>query len=130
MKWAILISRGLLGLIYFVFGLNGFLNFIPMPAMEGNAGAMMGALFATGYFFPVLKGTEVIMGALLLSGSFIPMALIVLAHITLQIFLFHTILAPAGAPMAILMVALHGFLGWAYLASFKALLTPKSKARA
>lgn len=61
-------SRYLLGTIYFVFGLNGFLQFIPMPPLPEAAGSLMGALAATGYFFPFLKGVEVISGLLLLSG--------------------------------------------------------------
>lgn len=130
MKWAILISRYLLGLIYFVFGLNGFLQFIPMPPMEGTAMTFMGGLMATGYFFPVLKATEVLCGVALLAGMYVPLALVILAPITLQIFLFHIVVAPAGAPMAIIMLALHGLLGWAYMSAYKPMFNAKSKARA
>ena len=52
--------RIFLGLIYFVFGLNGFLNFIPVPPMPEAMTTFMGAMLNTGYFFPLLKGTEVI----------------------------------------------------------------------
>lgn len=98
-----IISRYLLGLIYFIFGLNGFFNFIPMQPMPEAAGAFAGALGATGYFFPFLKGTEVLCGALLLSGFAVPLALVVLAPITLNILLFHTILTP-GLQYAVLPV--------------------------
>jgi putative oxidoreductase len=100
MKKAPLIARVILGLIFFVFGLNGFLNFIPMPTeMPENMKTYMAGLMATGYFFPLLKGTEVVCGFLLLIGAFVPLALIVLAPIVLNIFLTHLFMDPSGTGM-------------------------------
>ncbi len=87
-------SRWILGLIYFVFGLNGFLNFIPVPPPPESAAAFLSGMMSTGYFFPVLKSTEVICGTLLLSGFAAPLALVILAPITFQIFLFHGFMTP------------------------------------
>ena len=118
-----LIARIILGLIFFIFGLNGFLQFIPVPEMPGEAGAFMGALFATGYFFPVLKIFEIASGLMLLSGRFVPLALIFLAPITLQIFLFHAALAPGGLRMAIPILILEWYLGlFVYRSSYSGLL--------
>lgn len=91
-----MVSRYLLGLIYFVFGLNGFLNFIPVPkdAFPEAAMQFMTGLMGSGYFFPFLKGTEVVCGLLLLAGLWCPLALIILAPITINIILFHGILTP------------------------------------
>ncbi len=50
-----LTARVLLGLLYFVFGLNGFLGSIPVPPMPEAAGALMGGLSTMGYFFPLLQ---------------------------------------------------------------------------
>ena len=100
-------SRIVLGLIFTVFGLNGFFNFIPMPPPAPEMGAFMGALAASGYFFPLLKGTEVLVGLALLSGKFVPLALIVLAPISIDIFFVHAVIDPAGLPMGILVLALH-----------------------
>ncbi len=94
----------LLGGMLVVFGLNGFLNFIPMAAPEGNAGAFMGGLAASGYFFPLLKVTEILVGLALLARRFVPLALTVLAPITINILAFHLFLAPAGLPMALFIV--------------------------
>ncbi|AHZ85425.1 DoxX family membrane protein [Bdellovibrio bacteriovorus] len=110
-------SRYLLGLIYFVFGLNGFLQFIPAPpTMPEGAMAFMGGMMAAPYFFPVLKGTEVICGALLLSGFAVPLALVILAPITLQIFLFHSFMTPGleNVIMPVVMIALHVLAATAY----------------
>ena len=72
------VARILLGSIFVVFGLNGFFHFLPQPPAPPRAMAFGGALAATGYFFPLLKATEVTAGALLLAG-FVPIALTLLA---------------------------------------------------
>ena len=114
-----LIARIILGLIFFVFGLNGFFNFITPPPMSEEAGAFLGALAATGYFFPVLKIFEILSGAMLLSGRFVPLALLFLAPIVLQIVLFHAFLDPGGLALPILIVILELYLGLvAYRSSF------------
>ncbi len=118
-----LIARIILGLIFFIFGVNGFLQFIPMPEMPGEAGAFMGALAATGYFFPVLKIFEIASGLMLLSGRFVPLALIFLAPISLQIFLFHAALAPGGLGLPIVILILNWYLGlFVYRSSYSGLL--------
>ena len=121
-----LVARILLGLVFFVFGLNGFLHFLTMPPMPEEAGALMGALGATGYFFPVLKIVETVSGALLLSGMFVPLALILLAPVIVQIFLFHAVLAPGGIGLPIVIVVLEAYLGFvAYRSSFSGVLSAK-----
>lgn len=108
-----LISRILLGLIFFVFGLNGFLNFIPVPTEMPEAQMkFMTGLMATKYFFPFLKGTEVVCGLLLLIGAFVPLALIVLAPIIINIFLVHVFMSPEGLPMAIFIGLLEVYLSF------------------
>src|SRR3954471_10336144 len=69
------IGRVLMGLMFFVFGLNGFFNFIPPPAkpMPDGAMAFVGALMNTGYMLRLIKGTEVLVGILLLSNRFVPL---------------------------------------------------------
>ena len=107
MKKTTLIARIGLGLIFFVFGLNGFLNFIPTPTdMPEKLMAFTGGLMASGYFFPFLKGTEVVCGLLLLIGAFVPLALVVLAPIILNILAVHLFLAPSGLPIALVICAL------------------------
>lgn len=108
-----LIARLLLGLIFFVFGIAGLLNLIPPPPnLPENMQAFMKGLMATGYFFQLLKGTETICGLLLLTGSFVPLALVVLAPIVLNIFLVHVFMEPSGLPMAIVIGALEVYLAF------------------
>ena len=116
------VARIALGLIFTVFGLNGFLGFLPMPPPEGEAGAFMGALAQTGYMFPLIKGTEVIAGALLLLGRAPALALLLLAPIVVNIVLFHAALAPAGLPLGLLALALGIYLAWQYWPRFSPIL--------
>lgn len=99
------IARVILGLIFLVFGLNGFLHFIPMPPPTGTAADFTYGLFKAGYFFPFMASIQVISGALLLSGSLVPFALLLLAPIVINIFFFHLMLAPANLGMAVFIIA-------------------------
>ncbi|MEO5970145.1 MAG: DoxX family protein [Bdellovibrionia bacterium] len=112
MSKATLISRILLGLIFFVFGLNGFFHFMPMPPMPEKSAAFFTAMLATGYFLPVISGTQVLAGAMLLTGLFVPLALVILAPVILQIFLFHVFLDPSGLGLAIFIGALEIYLAF------------------
>ena len=85
MNKAVLVVRSLVGFIFVVFGLNVFFHFIPMPA---EAGKFMGALGATGYFFQLLKATEIVAGAMLLANKLPALGLVLLAPIVVQNFLF------------------------------------------
>jgi hypothetical protein len=119
-------ARILLGLVFFVFGLNGFLGFIPQPPPPERAGAFMGALAATGYMFPLIKGVEVIGGVMLLSNRFVPLALAILAPNIVNIVLFHTLLAPAGAPVAVFVLALELVAAWSYREAFAPMLRART----
>lgn len=126
MKFATLGSRLLLGLIFFVFGLNGFFQFLPMPPLPEAAGKLMGAFAEAGYMFPAIKGVEVLGGALLLSGFFVPLALVLLAPITINILLFHVFLTPpADSVMSVVMVVLHFVAALGVWEKFKPVLQAK-----
>jgi putative oxidoreductase len=115
-------ARILLGLIFFVFGLNGFFHFLPQPPMSGPPADFIGALFATGYMFPLLKGTEVVGGALLLAGRFVPLSLTVLAPVIVNIVAFHLFLAPSGLAVPLVVLALEIFLARSYWSAFSSMV--------
>lgn len=125
MKNAAFIARLALGLIFLIFGLNGFFNFLPMPPVPDQAGAFLGGLAGSGYMFPLIKGTEVIVAIALLSGFFVPLALIVLAPITVNIVLFHGILAPAGLVLPLVILILHLYLAYANIQAYAPVLKAK-----
>jgi uncharacterized membrane protein YphA (DoxX/SURF4 family) len=122
----VLAARVILGLVFFVFGLNGFFHFIPQPPAPPAAAAFAGALFASGYFFPLLKSVEVIAGALLLAGVFVPLALTALAPIIVNIVAFHLFLAPGNYVVLALILATEIYLAWAHRAAFAPMLAMRS----
>jgi uncharacterized membrane protein YphA (DoxX/SURF4 family) len=105
MKIAVLIARVLLGLMFLVFGLNGFLHFIPMPPPTGLAGQYMGALYVSHYLVVVFL-LQVVGGALLLANRYVPLALLLLGPVLVNIVLFHSFLAPEGLPLALVATVL------------------------
>jgi putative oxidoreductase len=107
MKTSIDISRFLLGLIFLVFGLNGFLHFIPMPPPSGVAGQFLGAMFVSKYLL-VVSGLQVISGALLLINRYVPLALTILGPIIVNILLFHGLMSPAGIGLAVFVTIFWG----------------------
>ena len=118
MKTLTLILRLLLGLVFLIFGLNGFFHFIPNTPMPAGAGAFVGALVATGYMLPLMFSAQVIGGVLLLIGFAVPFALTLLAPIIINIFFFHVYLAPAGLPIALPVCLIELFLAWSYRSAF------------
>jgi hypothetical protein len=119
-------ARLLVGAVFTIFGLNGFLGFIPMPPPEGIAAAFMGGLGASGYFFPLLKGTEVVAGLLLLGNRFVPLALTVLAPIVVNILAFHLFLAPAGLAVPLIVTAAGIYLAYTEREIFAPVLRARS----
>ncbi len=106
-------ARVLLGAAFVFFGLNGFLQFLPQPPMPERAASFGGALAATGYMFPLIKGFEVVSGALLLANRAVPLALLFLAPILVNILGFHLVLeAGAGLALPVILVALELYLAW------------------
>lgn len=123
MKVVTIIARVLLGLIFLVFGSNAFLHFIPMPPMSGHAKDFIGAMHATGYL-QVIAALQVIGGALILLGRYVPLGLTLLGPIIVNIDLYHIFMDRSGLPMAFLVSALSLFLLWRYRDAFAALVRP------
>jgi putative oxidoreductase len=124
MKYAIHIVRILLGLMFAVFGSNAFLHFIPMPPLEGQAGAFIGALVSSGYIYAIAV-LQVVGGLLLLIGArFVPLGLTLLGPVIVNIVLYHIFLEPAGLAMAGCISIFALFLLWVYRFKFPAIFQP------
>ncbi len=124
-KTAVTLVRVLFGLAFAVFGLDGFLHFMPQPTSPPPEGAMAFgiALLKSGYMFPLIKGTELAAGLLLLTRRFAPLGLVLLAPVLVNIVAFHLFLAPEGLGIALVLVAVELGLAWAYRAAFRPLLS-------
>lgn len=122
------VARYLLGVVFLVFGLNGFLHFIPMgPMPTGPAGQFLGTLAAS-HYMDVVFAIQLIGAVLLLANQYVPLALTMLGAVIVNIFLFHAFMAPAGLPLALITVVLWLLTAYGYRAAFAGLLVRKQTA--
>ena len=126
MKIVTTIARLLLGLVFVVFGLNGFLNFISMgPMPSGLAGQFIGALALSRYFW-VVAALQVAGGALLLVNRFVPLGLVLLGPVIVNIVLYHVFLNPSGAVLAIVVVVLWGIVFYGHRQYFSGIFVQRA----
>lgn len=122
MKYAILVTRILLGLIFLAFGANHIVPFLPMPPMTGDAGTFA-TILAVHKYFAFIGLLEVIAGLLLLVGRFVPLALTVLGPIIVNILLFSALIEQGGLAIPLLVTVLEIFLLFTYRLSFAGLFS-------
>lgn len=119
------IIRVLLGVMFLVFGLNGFLNFMPAPkelppdVITVSTGLMKGGYMA------VVSATELVVALLLLTNRFVPLALVLLAPIVVGIITFHIAIAPATIVPGIVVLVMELYLAWVYRGAFRPMLQAK-----
>src|SRR5579862_7878808 len=129
MKSVSAIARYLAGVIFLVFGLNGFLNFIPMPPPGGVAGQFMGALYASHYLW-VIFAFQVVAAVLLLANRYVPLAVAMLAPMIVNILVFHALMAPSGLPLALFVAVLWAVVFVELRPAFGGLFQSRSQAHA
>lgn len=106
------VAKIILGGAFIVFGLNGFLKFIPVPTpVDPNALAFLQALTAS-KFLHVVKALEVLGGLMIVSGRLAPLGLLILGPIIVCIFLYHLFMDPKGLPIILVLMGLAGFVGY------------------
>jgi hypothetical protein len=123
MRIATLIARLLMGLVFFVFGLNGFLMFMPMPKdLPPEVMTVMGGFMGTHYLMPLISGTQVVVGALLLANCFVPLALALIAPVVVNIVCYHVFFFRQGLEIAIVVGLLEVFLAYSYRRAYAPML--------
>jgi uncharacterized membrane protein YphA (DoxX/SURF4 family) len=124
--YATAIVRVLLGLMFLLFGLNGFLNFIPTPKdLPQEIITVGGALMTAGYM-QVVSGVEVLVAVLLLTNRFVPLALALLAPIIVGILTFHIAVQPGTIGPGIVVLLMELYLAWSYRGAFRPMLRAKT----
>jgi hypothetical protein len=118
------VARIVMGLPLVVFGLNGFLNFIPPPPtpLPEKAMAFAGALMNSGYMMPLIAATLLVVGVLLVTNRFVPLALALFAPFIVNSIAFHLFLERSGLIMASIFLLLELYLAWAYRHAFRPML--------
>lgn len=121
------VARILMGVPLIVFGLNGYLNFIPPPSTPLPQGAMdfAGALVNSGYMMQLIGTTQLVVGLLLVLNRFVPLALALFAPFMVNSIAFHLFLEHSGLPMAAVFLALELYLAWTYRAAYRPMLAAK-----
>ena len=122
------IARILLGLPLVIFGLNGFLNFIPPPSVQLPEGAtkFAGALVESGYMMPLIAATHLVVGVLLLINRWVPLALVLFAPFMVHSVAFHLFLERSGLPMSLVFLAFELYLAWVYRSAYRTLFVARS----
>lgn len=114
------IPRFLLAFIYVVLGLNFFFNFIPLPDMQGDAKVFMGILINSNIML-IVKIIEIVGGLMLFLGIFSKLALILLMPISVNILLFHTLIAQDNPILSIILVSFNFISLFAYTEDLKSI---------
>jgi putative oxidoreductase len=125
MKITSLVARYLLGLIFTVFGLNGFLNFIHQPPPANPLAIQFLVTVSESHFAAFFFAFQLLGGLLLLSGYFVPLALTVLAAELYNILAFHLTLSPATIAPALVASVLWILVFRQYRESFKGIFSAK-----
>ena len=105
MRTASQIARYLLGLIFLVFGLNGFFHFLHTPGPTGVAAQFFGAIFVS-HFYVVIFLLQIVPALLLLANRYVPLALTILGPIIFNIVCIDLFMIRAGLPLAIVITVL------------------------
>jgi uncharacterized membrane protein YphA (DoxX/SURF4 family) len=124
MKIVYAIPRILLGLVFGVMPWTAILHLAPNQPMPPGALDFVSALMKTGYMMPLVWGTEIVAGLLILLGIFVPFALVLLAPVLVNIVLFHVFLAPSGRGLAIVVCLLALIVAWQRRRAFDSLFSP------
>ena len=135
MRQVTLVARVLFGLAFTVFGLNGVLMlfgkaFMPPPKeMPEAAASFFQALTNTRFMLPLISGTQLISGLMILTGAMTPLGLTLLAPVVVNIILYHHYVDPNGRGIAYAVLALELLLAYAYGPAFRGILDPRAKSR-
>ena len=125
MKIALIIVRLLMGLLFLSGSLAYFFNALPQPEISGNTKLFMDGMLASGYLLPLIKVVEFVCGLAFVSGYFVPLALVVIAPVTVNILFFQLALDPSGLPVGIFLILANSLLAWADWDKFRPILIAK-----
>jgi uncharacterized membrane protein YphA (DoxX/SURF4 family) len=124
------IARYSLGLMFTVFGLNGFLHFIHQPPPVNPFALQFLVAVSASHFAAFFFAIQVLGGLLLLSGFFVPLALTLLAAELYNILAFHVTLAPESVAPALVACVLWVLVFLRYREDFKGIFSAQPATQA
>ena len=124
MKYIVTMSRIPLGLIFVIFGLNGFLHFIPTPQFPGLPAQFLGAIFAS-HFYIVVFLTQIVGGLLMLANRCVPFGVLLLGPVLVNILSFHIFMSSTNLPIALVATALWCIMFYQVRSAFSGVLVRK-----
>ncbi|WP_257311014.1 DoxX family membrane protein [Geothrix fuzhouensis] len=122
MKWAVIVVRSLMGLLFLFTSITFLFKLITPPPPTGAMKTFSDGLMASRYLMPTVKVIELACGLAFLSGRFVPLATVLIAPIIVNIVLVHAFLGPEGLPLAIFLVLANCFLAYHHRESYRPLL--------
>lgn len=129
MKIASIIARYLLALVFIVFGLNGFLQFLPMKAPSSELARQYFTVMFTSHYLVFVFALQLIAGVLFLFRRTVPLALVIAGPLIVNILLFHALMDPGGIVPGIVVTALWFVIFWQFRAAFHGIFFSDAKPR-
>ena len=127
MKIASLIARYLIALVFIVFGLNGFLHFLPMKPPSSQTALQYFTVMSQSHYLWFVFGLQLIAGALFLFRRTVPLALTFAAPLIVNILLFHALMDPAGIGPGLVVTVLWFVIFWQFRAAFDGILFAETR---
>ncbi len=128
MKIFATIARYLLALIFIVFGLNGFLHFIPQPPPASELAQQYFTVMSASHYLVFVFALQLIAGALFLFPRTVPLALTIAGPLIVNILLFHALMDPGGIVPGLVVTALWFVIFWQFRAAFWGILLGQAPA--
>ena len=125
MKLVATISRYLLGIVFLVFGLNGFLQFIPPQPLPPLAMQFF-TVIVVSHFTVMVFAFQILVGVLFLVNRYVPLAIVIVAALLVNILTFHITMQPAGLPIPIVVLILWVILALDHRPAFTGLLAART----
>ena len=122
MKIVATIARYLLALVFIVFGLNGFLHFIPQPPPPSDLAQQYFTVMSASHYLVFVFGLQLVAGVLFLFPRTAPLALTVAGPLIVNILLFHALMDPGGILPGLVVTALWFVIFWQFRAAFFGIL--------
>ena len=118
MKILATIARYLLAFVFIVFGLNGFLHFIPQPPPPSELAQQYFTVMFTSHYLMFVFGLQLIAGVLFLFRRTTVLALTIVGPVIVNILLFHALMDPGGIVPGLVVTALWLVVFWQFRAAF------------